>query len=256
MSGVLLLGLIALSTAMLPSSPPDDSHVVNWSRAAVRHAEALWTGRRVKPGIDIGYARDYGWIVVQQTPEGGRVIPLEEQSWDAQERILAQAINNPLFSVGYTYTRHRRGLWAPWREAWSTTVTVTYTVNKQRVDDPALCTTARSIGAGDLRRRGVVFADSVGKGGDSGVRVRWNRIAWNLGTLVCFVGFIHAAWTWKRFRGQRRWERGECPVCGYPVLAVGVVGGSRTCPECGTAARALVSDWRVDQCAEHRSGAA
>ena len=238
---MLLLGLLALSATMLPASPPDDSRVVNWTRDIERHAKALWKGKRVKPGIDIGHRAVWDWVVVQQTPDGWRVLSLEDQSWDGQERTRTWAHGTNTVKVGYVYQTHRRGVWAPWHESWLVNVSETEPWTNVRIENPALCAAARTAAADQLRRRGAVFADSVEQGRGHGARILWGRVAWNMGTLACFVGLVHSVWTWKRFRGQRRWERGECPVCGYPVLAVGVVGGSRTCPECGTAARACHS---------------
>lgn len=230
--GVLFLAGFVLCVLALPSRPPDDSWVVGWTSRQYRAAEALVTGKRAKPIVNIGVRREFAWIYLRIKESEVHEVALEEMSGDEAMALPLKYPGWEFVRVGYVHEVHRKGLWFPWWERWLVNVSPEYTYGPRRRLEGATLRTALDAAAMVVVLNPRVRTAIV-QNGDAGSRVLWSRVGLNTLSLAMFGLFVQSAVGFRRWRGQRRWTRGVCPGCAYTLAGVQERAGMVTCPECG-----------------------
>jgi hypothetical protein len=239
------LVLVSISASRLPVGSPEDSGAV---RLVIRVRERLVSNGLLAAPTSSGQlvpgaARSFGYQYVRVEGERAYPIEFENDSWDTVSKLLAEGVT--IGRVSYMREVHRTGIWSPWIER-SKTITSRITIGIKAVDEDPLRSSMLRAAADGLgkqfesmgSKRVRVIADEIAKGGGSSVRVLWFRAAWNLGTLLCALVLVHGVVTQPRWwRRRRLTRRGCCPKCRYDILAIPVIDGVRTCPECGVMTR-------------------
>lgn len=230
--GVVFLAAFVLCVLALPSRPPDDSWVVGWTSRQYRAVEALVTGKRARPMVNIGVRREFAWIYLRIEAGEAHEVALEEMSGDEVMALPEKYPGSEFVRVGYVHEVHRKGLWFPWWERWLVNVSPEYTYEPKRRLEGATLRTALDAAARVVTQSPRVRAAIV-QDGDAGSRVLWGRVGLNTLSLAMLVLFVHAIVGFRRWRGQKQWVRGACPGCAYMLTGVQDRAGVVTCPECG-----------------------
>lgn len=231
--GVVFLAAFVLCVLALPSRPPDDSWVVGWTSRQYRAVEALITGKRAKPMVNIGVRREFAWVYLRIDRGQAQVVALEEMSGDEMMALPQKYPGSEFVRVGYVLEVHRKGLWFPWWERWLVNVSPEYTYEPKKALDFVTLRTALDAAALKVSPLNHRAGAAVRRNGDAGSRVLWGRVGLNVLSLALLVLFVHAVVRFRRWRGQRRWVRGACPGCAYTLTGVQERAGMVTCPECG-----------------------
>lgn len=235
---VCFLAALVFIAWRLPKSPPDDSLTVHWTTRGYRWVEAHWNSARPKPPVNIGPRRDFAHVYLRVENGSTHVLPLEDLSWDGVQELVAKYPLSHFVSVGYVHQVHRKGLWYPWLEMWLVRVTTTPFGNDARALPEDVVSVAVAAAAEHVKSEARVRR-AIAAGGATGSRIVPHRILINLTSIVLVVLVVRGVVTHRAWRGQRRWRRGMCPMCSYPIVGMPVVDGSRTCPECGVSAPAV-----------------